>query len=298
MPIFISYSHNDKAFVDKLALNLINHNAHVWVDTWELNVGDSILDRVQNAIQVSSALLIVLSKASVASEWCKKELNAGLMRELDERKVIVLPVLVEDCDIPVFLREKMYADFRKDFKSGLKALVEAVGKVTQIDQGRLKAGATQIDWSDTWGYLDESFQIDYTFVESSPDLPFTFLTEISISCDAGATKRYEQYEKQGLDWLGRAAIAEVLWEYARTKKFDMLLRDQHPQIIKVQLGDSKRNITYSVQIRCRRMGEDNGKDQLVHISNYIEKMRDQVRATARTPTQQELERMKTLISNL
>ena len=72
MPIFISYSHADKAFVDELALNLIKHDAHVWVDTWELNVGDSILNRVQEAIQSSSALLIVLSKASVASEWCKK----------------------------------------------------------------------------------------------------------------------------------------------------------------------------------------------------------------------------------
>lgn len=45
MPIFISYSHADKAFVDKLATSLVEHDAHVWVDTWELNVGDSILVR-------------------------------------------------------------------------------------------------------------------------------------------------------------------------------------------------------------------------------------------------------------
>jgi hypothetical protein len=188
MAIFISYSHADKSFVDKLALNLVNHEAHVWVDTWELNVGDSILNRVQEAIQSSSALLIVLSKASVASEWCKKELNAGLMRELDEKKVIVLPVLVEDCEIPAFLREKLYADFRKDFKGGLKALVETVARVTRIDQGRLKMGNAQIDWSETWGYIDKRFQVDYTLSESSPDWPFTFLTEISVTCDAGATK--------------------------------------------------------------------------------------------------------------
>jgi|SRR5580698_10573547 hypothetical protein len=98
MPIFISYSHADKAFVDKLARRLVENDAHVWVDTWELNVGDSILNRVQDAIQVSSSLLIVLSKASVASEWCKKELNAGLMRELDEKKVVVLPVVVVSGD--------------------------------------------------------------------------------------------------------------------------------------------------------------------------------------------------------
>lgn len=103
MPIFISYSHADKTFVNKLATHLVRHNAHVWIDSWELNVGDSLIQRIQQAIQESSALLVVLSKASVQSEWCKKELNAGLVRELEEKKVLVLPVLVEDCDIPIDL---------------------------------------------------------------------------------------------------------------------------------------------------------------------------------------------------
>src|SRR6266404_6484728 len=291
MPIFISYSHADKAFVNKLASNLVKHDAHVWVDTWELNVGDSILNRVQEAIRDSSALLIVLSKASVASEWCKKELSAGLMRELDEKRVVVLPVLVEDCEIPVFLREKMSADFRKDFKSGLKALVEAVARVTKIDQGRLKAGRSLIDWSETWGYADKLLQMDYTLVESSPDWPFTLLTEISISCDAGATRRYEQYEEQGLGWFGRAAITEFVCEFATKEKIEMVLTDQNPKIMKVQLADPKINVAYRVQIRCRRMGQDNGKDQLLRIANYIEMIRNHIRTTARKPTQEEIERL-------
>jgi hypothetical protein len=213
-------------------------------------------------------------------------------------KVFVLPVLVEDCEIPVFLREKLYADFRKDFKSGLQALVDAVARVTKIDQGRLKTGNAQIDWSETWGYIEKHFHIDYTYSESSPDWPFTLLTEIAISCDEGATKRYEQYKEQELGWLGRAAITEAVCEFATTNKIQMVLRDQHPQIMKVQIVDPERNISYGVQFRCRRMGQDNGKDQLVHIANYIEKTRDHIRATARKPTQQELERMKSLISNL
>ena len=296
MPIFISYSHADKTFVDKLATHLVKHDAHVWVDTWELNVGDSILNRVQEAIQESSALLIVLSKASVASEWCKKELNAGLMRELDEKKVIVLPVLVEDCEIPVFLREKMYADFRKNYDAGLKALVEAVARVTKIDQGRLKMGESQVDWSETWGYADDGlFHIDFTLSESGP-WRFTLLTEISITCDEGATKTYRQYEEQGLGWFGRSAITECLCEFAAKEKIEMVLTDQHPQIRKVQLADPKRNLAYRVLIRCRRMGEDNGKDQLVRISNYIEMIRDHIRKTARKVTGQELERLVSILA--
>jgi hypothetical protein len=296
MPIFISYSHSDKTLVDKLALRLVRHDAHVWVDTWELNVGDSILNRVQEAIRDSSALLIVLSKASVASEWCKRELSAGLMRELDEKRVIVLPVLVEDCEIPVFLREKMYADFRKDFKSGFKALLEAVARVSKMDQGRLKAGDSQIDWSETWGHIDGAFHIDYTLIESHSDWPFTLLTEVSISCDEGATKRYEQYKEQNLDWFGRAAITETLCEFATKEKIEMLLTDQHPQLIKVQLRDSGRGVSYRVQIRCRRLGQDNGKDQLVKIANYFEQIRDHIRTTARKPTEEEIERLMSILS--
>jgi hypothetical protein len=104
MPVFISHSHQDKDFVDKLAAQLVLHKTYVWLDRWEIKVGDSLLGKVQEGIKSASALLIVLSKASVASEWCKKELNAGLMRELDEKRVVILPLLLEGCDIPVFQR--------------------------------------------------------------------------------------------------------------------------------------------------------------------------------------------------
>lgn len=45
MPVFISYSHENNDFVQKLATNLIRHNTNVWVDTWELSVGDSIVSQ-------------------------------------------------------------------------------------------------------------------------------------------------------------------------------------------------------------------------------------------------------------
>ena len=88
MPIFISYSHENQDKVEKIAAHLVKDRANIWIDEWELNVGDSILNKIQEAIETSAALLIVLSKASVKSEWCKKELTAGLMRELSQKEVI------------------------------------------------------------------------------------------------------------------------------------------------------------------------------------------------------------------
>ena len=151
MPIFISYSHRDKGFVDRLAVQLVRYKVSVWLDRWELHVGDSLISRIQEAISGASALLVILSKASVASEWCRKELNSGLVRELEEKRVVVLPVLREDCEVPLFLREKMYADFRSDFDGGLKTILEAVARVTNEWQSRLDTPEWHTDWAIDWG---------------------------------------------------------------------------------------------------------------------------------------------------
>lgn len=147
MPIFICHSHQDKEFVDRLAVQLTRQKARVWLDRWELKVGDSIVEKIQSAIKAASALIVVLSKASVASQWCQKELNAGLIRELEERRVVVLPLLLEDCEIPMFLRDKKYADFRSNFDEGLRDTLIAIASVTSDTQGRIERPEFHIDWS-------------------------------------------------------------------------------------------------------------------------------------------------------
>ena len=119
MALFISYSHQDIEFVDRLAVRLAEERVHVWLDRMELRVGDSLTRKIEEALERASAILLVLSSASVASEWCRREVTAGLVRELEERRVLVLPLLIQDCQIPLFLRDKLRADFRADFEKGL-----------------------------------------------------------------------------------------------------------------------------------------------------------------------------------
>src|SRR5260370_33141356 len=106
MPFFIGYSDHDKTFVDRLAAQLAFRRRHVWVDRWELKVGDSILKRIEEALTEASGLIIVFSKSSVPSVWCRKELSAGLMPGFAERRVVVLPGLLESFPIPVSWRHQ------------------------------------------------------------------------------------------------------------------------------------------------------------------------------------------------
>jgi len=272
MPVFISYSHQNKEFADKLAANLVKQKAHVWVDTWELNVGDSIIDKVQSAIQESSALIVIISKASMESEWCKKELSSGFLRELEEKRVVVLPLLLEDCEMPIFLRGKMYADFRTNFDDGFSKTLEAIAKVTSSTQGRVeKQPDFHTDWSMDWGFTDDGlYVLRNTFVDHGKDVPYVILTEISTIADEKASGRYKMHVKNGNELLGRFPIILALGEFAE-KNIDLhlVLEDSFPKKHEFGIQDSKLGLSYHVLVTSRWLGEDTGKNVVIHFGNHF-----------------------------
>ncbi len=275
MPVFISYSHSDKDFVDELAARIVANRGSVWLDRWELKVGDSLIQKVQEAIATSSALLVVLSKASIESEWCKKELSAGLMRELEERRVVVLPVLKEDCTIPLFLREKLYADFRTDYDAGLTAVLEGIAAVTNRDQNRIEKGEYNVDWAHDWGSDDSGrFWLRFTLVQSMKDAPVTILTVVFALANEAATCRYKRLAKAGFDWFARELIAGLLHDYSEEHNVNLVLEDAMEKAHRFILADSGSRRAYQITVTSRRMGSDTGKIQVVQISNYLRDIRD------------------------
>lgn len=128
--VFLCHSSTDKPFVDRLAFDLERVNVGVWYDKWEIKVGDSILEKIQHGLSSQDYLALVLSPHSVESPWVKKEINAALIRELDEKRVVILPVLIENCAIPLLLRDKKWADFRKSYEEGLEELLMTLSPTT------------------------------------------------------------------------------------------------------------------------------------------------------------------------
>jgi hypothetical protein len=121
--IFLSHSSKDKAFVRRLANDLHSRGVPVWFDEWELKVGDSLNSLIGQGIKESGWLAVIVSNNSNKSPWVDKELNAGLSTELEKKQVYVLPIVIEDCEIPIFLKDKVFADFRDDYNAGLTALL-------------------------------------------------------------------------------------------------------------------------------------------------------------------------------
>src|SRR5947207_14471809 len=121
--VFLSYSSQDRRFAERLAGDLVGHGLRVWWDRWEMQVGDFLIAKIQEGILTSSWLTVVLSPTSVASNWVKRELASALADEISTDRVRVLPLLLADCEVPPFLRDKLYADFRESYEAGLELLL-------------------------------------------------------------------------------------------------------------------------------------------------------------------------------
>ncbi|MDD5131306.1 MAG: toll/interleukin-1 receptor domain-containing protein [bacterium] len=109
--VFLSHSSRDKAFARKLASELQANGVQVWIDEAEIRVGDSLIKKISLAIDDADFIAVVLSNESVNSEWVMSELKMAMTKELSDCKVRILPILKEKCEIPLFLRDKLYADF-------------------------------------------------------------------------------------------------------------------------------------------------------------------------------------------
>lgn len=127
--IFLSHTSTDKPFVRKLAADLRNYGHTVWIDEAEINIGDSLIGKIREGLDSVDFVAAVLSKASIESEWVNKELDIASNREIKEKRVIVLPLVIENVKLPGFLEGKLYGDFSDEtkYKEKLDLLLRSLG---------------------------------------------------------------------------------------------------------------------------------------------------------------------------
>lgn len=129
--VFLSHSSADKVFVRLLADELMAFGADIWLDELELEVGDLLSVRLQEAIQSSSFLIACLSPHSILSEWVRREIAIGEELRLRGHKMIVVPLLfgaLRDDQRPEALLDHLYVDCRSasDYDTGLRTLLRAL----------------------------------------------------------------------------------------------------------------------------------------------------------------------------
>ncbi len=114
--VFISHSHKDKMVARTLARKLNQYGIYTWIDEAEIKIGDSLIEKISDGLDKVDYLIALISADSVKSEWVKKELDIAMNREIESKRVVVIPILTGKCEIPVFLKGKLYADMTSNKK--------------------------------------------------------------------------------------------------------------------------------------------------------------------------------------
>jgi hypothetical protein len=120
--VFLCHCSIDKGTVRMVHDDLKHLGVSCWLDENKIKVGDSIVSKISEGLTSSQTMILFLSKHPVKSMWARKEWQSFLARQLAEDALRILPVLLEECEIPAILSDIKYADFRKSYLEGFKQI--------------------------------------------------------------------------------------------------------------------------------------------------------------------------------
>jgi len=124
--VFISYSARDRAAVNWLRAELEKAGVRVWQDAREVKPGDVITKRIEEGLTACSHFLPVMSPNFQISRWTQFEENLAWQREVEEGRIVVVPVLLrgEVRVLPLRYRARRFIDLRKDIEAGIAELIK------------------------------------------------------------------------------------------------------------------------------------------------------------------------------
>lgn len=94
-PLFISYSHVDGTFVDKLESRLNKKGIRFWRDVHEMKSG-RMETQIDRAMRLNPTVLLILSEHSIKSDWVEHEVRTARELEKDLGRDNLCPVALDD----------------------------------------------------------------------------------------------------------------------------------------------------------------------------------------------------------
>jgi serine/threonine protein kinase len=142
--VMICYGSDTRAFVDKLAEALEAKQITVWYYDKHQTLGIDFGLEVQRQLIISSAVLVVWSKAACQSIWVRAEADRA------RKHSKLLQIRWDQCDLPIPFDRYTYADFSpgewtNQHVALIDRIVDSVRKSTETHSGQQNAADTNID---------------------------------------------------------------------------------------------------------------------------------------------------------
>jgi len=93
---FISYSHKNEEFAQRLHTDLQANNVLCWFAPHDLPIGAKTRPAIDDAIRIHDKLLLILSEQSVHSNWVEHEVEHALDLETERGELVLFPVRLDD----------------------------------------------------------------------------------------------------------------------------------------------------------------------------------------------------------
>jgi len=152
--IFISHSSKDKKVAAQLATDMNFCGIDVWLDQWELQIGQSLTDELAKAMDESRYIAILITANYNKSVWTKTEYKKALSREQRDGGTVMLPLILGEAEVPDFLEDKIYLDLRTDYYSGLTRIAGMVHGLSEFRIASAIAGGPPERVGDVWVLLE------------------------------------------------------------------------------------------------------------------------------------------------
>jgi hypothetical protein len=124
--VFISHRGADTALATRLAEKIREAGHDVWLDTWKIGLGDSIIGRMDEGLASATHVVLCLSSGGVGAPFIGREWMATLARQLEGEGVKLLPIRLSGGAPPAILADLRYADLVSDWETGQDELLRAL----------------------------------------------------------------------------------------------------------------------------------------------------------------------------
>lgn len=121
--VFISHRGCDAADAEKLADELRQAGHNVWLDLWQIRLGDSITGRMNEGLEGATDVVVCYSSAGVSTPWMSREWLSALARQLQGCSIRLIPVVLTGGSPPAILADIKYVDLAADWDSGIAELL-------------------------------------------------------------------------------------------------------------------------------------------------------------------------------
>lgn len=130
--VFISYSYNDRDIAHRISDALQREQIDVFIDYKDISAGDNVFDQIRYMYESSETVILLLSNSLFSSSYFQYEFPQYFFEEARKRKINVIPVLVDKCQVPSDFLEFEIVNLTNNFDKGLQRVVQKLKIIPEI----------------------------------------------------------------------------------------------------------------------------------------------------------------------